>query len=34
MEMLPNNRVVRALMLVVVVMVIMGLVLSAVRFGL
>jgi len=31
--MMPNNRAVRALMIVIVVMVILGLVLSAVRFG-
>ena len=31
--MMPNNRAVRALMMVIVVMVILGLVLSAVRFG-
>jgi hypothetical protein len=33
MEMMPNNRAVRALMVLVVVFVILGLVLSAVRFG-
>ena len=31
--MMPNNRAVRALMILIVVMVILGLVLSAVRFG-